>query len=138
MNQPEPRGAAATPVIVEDLFLTDVFLVKGRLPNPCKRLTNVLEDHVRTFLSVQDATMVSLRSGEVIRTPAVMVNVGEVIFAHELVDMAGDETMRRLGGGHVKATRIRAFYNGAVQFELAGQIEPGAYESQPLTGRKYF
>lgn len=137
MTQPEPKSTQ-TPVFVEDLFLTDVFLIKGRLPNKNKRLTNVLEDFARTFLPVQDATMVSLRNGEVIRTPTVMVNVGEVIFAHELVDMAGDETLRRLGGGAGKPVRIRAFYNGATQFELAGQIEAGAYESQPLTGRKYF
>lgn len=137
MSQPEPKGTPA-PVFVEDLFLTDVFLIKGRLPNKSKRLTNVLEDWSRTFLPVHDATMVSLRSGEVIRTPTVMVNTGEVVFAHELVDIAGDETLRRLGSAGTKPTRIRAFYNGATQFELAGQIEPGAYESQPLTGRKYF
>ncbi len=138
MNQPEPKGSSTAPVFVEDLFLTDVFLIKGRLPNKSKRLTNLLEDYTRTFLPVQDATMVSLRSGEVIRTPTVMVNVQEVVFAHELVEIAGDETMRRLAGGGEKKTRIRAFYNGATQFEIAGQIEPGAYESQPMTGRKYF
>jgi hypothetical protein len=138
MNQPEPKGASTAPVFVEDLFLTDVFLIKGRLPNKSKRLTNVLEDYQRAFLQVQDATMVSLRSGEVIRTPTVMVNVAEVIFAHELVDVAGDETLRRLASGAEKPVRIRAFYNGATQFEIAGQIEPGAYESAPLTGRKYF
>lgn len=138
MNQPEPKGSSTAPVFVEDLFLTDVFLIKGRLPNKSKRLTNLLEDYTRTFLPVQDATMVSLRSGEVIRTPTVMVNVQEVIFAHELVEVAGDETMRRLAGSSEKTTRIRAFYNGATQFEIAGQIEPGAYESQPMTGRKYF
>lgn len=138
MNQPEPMGSSSAPVFVEDVFLTDVFLIKGRLPNKTKRLTNMLEDYNRAFLQVQDATMVSLRSGEVIRTPTVMVNVQEVVFAHELVEVAGDETLRRLAGSSDKPTRIRAFYNGAMQFELAGQIEPGAYESQPMTGRKYF
>ncbi|MBX3462080.1 MAG: hypothetical protein KF830_02840 [Planctomycetes bacterium] len=139
MNErPEPRGAAATPVFVEDLFLTDVFLIKGRLPNKNKRLSNLLEDYTRTFLPVHDATLVSLRSHEVIRTPSVMVNVGEVILAHELVEVAGDEAQRRLASGSVKTSRIRAFYNGIVQFEIAGLIESGAYESQPVVNRKYF
>lgn len=137
-EQPESQGSAASPVFVEDLFLTDVFLVKGRLPNKNKRLTNLLEDYSRTFLPVQDATLVSLRNNEVIRTPSVMVNTREVILAHELVEVAGDETMRRLAGVHGKTSRIRAFYNGIVQFELAGQIEAGAYESQSVTGRRYF
>jgi hypothetical protein len=127
-----------TPVFVEDVFLTDVFLIKGRLPNKTKRLTNLLEDFNRTFLPVHDATLVSLRSREVIRTATVMVNVAEVILAHELVDVAGDETLRRLAGAGDKRGRIRAFYNGTTQFEIAGQIEPGAYEGAGLPGRKYF
>jgi hypothetical protein len=137
-EQPDSQGATVSPVFVEDLFLTDVFLVKGRLPNKNKRLTNLLEDYSRTFLQVQDATLVSLRNNEVIRTPSVMVNISEVILAHELVEVAGDETLRRLASGQGKASRIRAFYNGIVQFELAGQIESGAYESQPVANRRWF
>lgn len=137
-DQPAPNGSTMTPVFVEDLFLTDVFLIKGRLPNKTKRLTNLLEDFSRAFLPVHDATLVSLRTREVIRTPVVMVNTAEVILAHELVDVAGDETLRRLASGGEKKTKIRAFFNGAVQFELAGQVEPGAYESQGPTHRKYF
>jgi hypothetical protein len=113
-------------------------LIKGRLPNKTKRLSNLLEDWSRTFLPVHDATLVSLRTQEVIRTSVVMVNIAEVVLAHELVDVAGDETLRRLAGSQDKRARIRAFYNGAVQFEVAGQIEAGAYETQPLTGRKWF
>ena len=138
MNDNPSSGPVATPVIVEDLFLTDVFLIKGRLPNKKKRLTNLLEDFGRTFLPVHDATLVSLRNREVIRTATVMVNVAELILAHELIDVAGDETQRRLAGASTKTNRVRAFYNGATQFEIAGTIEPGAYESLPSGGRKFF
>ena len=48
------------------------------------------------FLTVEDAAMVSLRSNEVIRTPRVLVNTRELILAHELVDVAGDDAQRRL------------------------------------------
>lgn len=137
-DQPSPQGSLTAPVFVEDVFLTDVFLIKGRLLNKTKRLTNVLEDWNRAYLAVQDATLVSLRTREVIRTPTVMVRVGEVILAHELVDIAGDEAMRRLAGVADKPSRIRAFYNGATQFEIAGQVESGAYESAAIGNRKYF
>ena len=137
-DQPDSAGGVTAPVFVEDLFLTDVFLIKGRLPNKQKRLTNLLEDFSRTFLPVHDATLVSLRNREVIRTATVMVNVSEVIMAHELVDVAGDETLRRLAGASDKRSKIRAFYNGATQFEIAGPIEAGAYEATPLTNRRYF
>jgi hypothetical protein len=134
---PEHGGGTSAPVFVEDLFLTDVFLIKGRLPNKSKRLTNMLEDHARAFLHVQDATMVSLRGSEVIRTPSVMVNMNELILAHELVEVAGDEIFKRLAQNQ-KQTRVRAFYNGIVQFELAGAVEPGAYETTGTTSRRFF
>ena len=134
---PDSSGDVAAPVFVEDLFLTDVFLIKGRLQNKAKRLSNMFEDHRRSYLAVEDATLVSLRSNEVITTPKVMVNVGELVCAHELVDVAGDAAMRRLAD-NAKPSTIRAFYNGAVQFELGGQVEPGAYESDDVTGRRYF
>ena len=138
MNEnPDQDGDLAAPVFVEDLFLTDVFLIKGRLQNKTKRLSNMLEDCRRSYLAVEDATLVSLRSEEVIKTPKVMVNVQELICAHELVDVAGDGVMRQLAAND-KSRPIRAFYNGAVQFELSGKIEPGAYEEDTVTGRDYF
>ena len=57
MNQPEPKGSSTAPVFVEDVFLTDVFLIKGRLPNKNKRLTNMLEDYNRAFLAYQRERM---------------------------------------------------------------------------------
>lgn len=139
MTEGSPNDAnVATPVFVEDVFLTDVFLIKGRLANKTRRLSNTLEDCQRQFLEVENATLVSLRNSEVIRTPSVMVNVGELVLAHELVDIAGDEALRRLADPAIKQDRVRAFYNGSVQFEISGRIERGAYESNTVTGRKYF
>ena len=46
MNEESGNANVADPVFVEDLFLTDVFLIKGRLANKTKRLSNVLEDNV--------------------------------------------------------------------------------------------
>jgi len=138
MNEkPDQSGNLTASLFVEDLFLTDAFLIKGRLKNKTKRLSNTLEDHRSRYLAVQDATLVSLSTNEVIKTPNVKVNVSELICAHELVDVAGDDAMRRLADND-KHHQIRAFYNGAVQFELSGQIEPGAYEANAVTGRDYF
>jgi hypothetical protein len=124
-------------VIVEDLFLTDTFLIKGRLPNKSMRLVKMLEDFSHGFLQIEDAVMVSLRSSEVIRTPRVLVNPNELILAHELVDVAGDSTLRQLADNQ-KAVRIRAFYKGVVQLELSGNVEAQAYEPHHLSGRQYF
>lgn len=138
MNPESNRGeGAVSPVIVEDLFLTESFLIKGRLSHKYHRLTKMLEDTARLFLQIEDATMVPLRGGRVIQTPSIHVNREEIIFAHELVDTAGDETQRHLASAE-KPVKIRAFYNGAVQLELAGMIAPGAYEPNHNAGRWYF
>ena len=123
--------------VVEDLFLTDAFLIKGRLAGKYQRLRKVLEDAGRTFLTIEDAIMISLRGSDVIRTPSVMVNTRELILAHELVDMAGDDVQRNLARNR-KNNRVRAFYNGGIQIEISGKIEPGAYEPARTGGQRYF
>ena len=124
-------------VIVEDLFLTDTFLIKGRLANKFQRLAKMLEDTDSGFLQVEDAAMISLRGTDVIHTPRVLINPKELILAHELVDIAGDSTFRQLADNE-QPVRIRAFYNGVVQLELSGRIEEKAYLPQDRGGRNYF
>jgi hypothetical protein len=123
--------------IVEDLFLTDTFLIKGKLANKYQRLGAMLEQCSTEFLQIEDAAMVSLCGDEVIRSPRVLVNPSEVILAHELIDVAGDEVYRNRASND-KQTRIRAFYNGAVQLELSGRIDEKAYQPENLGGRRYF
>lgn len=140
-NEPQSgAGASGAMAIVEDLFLTETFLIKGRLARKYHRMSKMLEDSGRMFLPVHDATMVSLRGLEVIRTPSVLINMNEIILAHELVDAAGDNTMRQLAmpDATAKTTRVRAFYNGMVQFELAGRIATGAYEAASSGGARRF
>jgi hypothetical protein len=133
----EPTGSPASPVLVEDLFLTETFLIKGRLARKGQRLTKMLEDHERLFLTIEDAVMIALRGGEEIRTARVLVNTSEVILAHEFVDFAGDAVQRSLATNE-KPVRIRAFYNGGVQLELSGMIAPAAYEPAHPGGRRFF
>jgi hypothetical protein len=141
MTQPEPQGngdpQGGGSTVIEDLFLTDAFLIKGRLVGKYHRLGKVLEDLERTFLTIEDATLISLRGADVVRTPRVQVNVAEIVFAHELVDMGGDGTLRGLATDE-KTSRIRAFYRGGVQIELAGRVTPGAYEPSRGPSRRWF
>lgn len=126
-RESDSGGPQATPAVVEDLFLTDAFLIKGRMSGKYHRLSKVLEDYERTFVSIEDAVLISLRGHDTIRTPRIHVNVREILLAHELVDLGGDDKLRALSADD-KSTRIRAFYNGGVQLELSGRIAPGAYE----------
>ena len=137
----EPQDHASQPgsamTMVEDVFLTDAFLIKGRLAGKYQRLTRMLEDISRSFVTIEDAVMISLRGNDVVRTPRVQVNTKEIILAHELVDMAGDATFRQLAEDD-KSVRVRAFYGGGIQIEIAGRISPQAYEPSKGGGRKWF
>lgn len=136
-NPEEQAGSTQAPIFVEDLFLTESFLVKGRLSRKYHRLTKMLEDNERMFIGIEDATMISLRGNEVIRTPSVLIHRKEIIFAHELVDVAGDNVQKKMAQNE-KSVRLRAFYNGSVQIELSGKVEPMAYESLPNTPHRRF
>jgi len=130
-----PNSSSLT--IVEDVLVTESFLIKGRLENKSRRLSDLLEQTERMFISVADATMVALRGQEVIRTPKVMVNRSELLFAHELLDTASDAELRRMSMD-AKSVRVRAFYSGPAQLELSGMVERGAYEHAHNSGRRYF
>jgi hypothetical protein len=136
-TEPSPSSGTANAVFVEDLFLTDAFMIKGRLANKCHRLSKMLEDVERRFVTIEDAMLVALRGNEVVRTPRVLVNTDEIVLAHELVDIAGDQQQRILAANE-KSIKIRAFYSGSVQIEVAGNVEAGAYEPSRGPGRRYF
>lgn len=125
--------------VVEDVILTDAFLIKGRVEGKFSRLFKVLDDYSRDFLVVSSAVMVDLHRGDLIRTPRVHVNIGQILLAHELVDSAGDFFQKSLTGESLedKSVRIRAFYNGGVSIEVAGRVRPGAYEAASVD-RRFF
>lgn len=123
--------------ICSDLLLTDAFLIKGNVENKYTRLSQILDEHRRYFLRVRDATLIDLRTCDRIQTPLLHVNLDEVLLAHEFLDEAGDETMRSLTEEQ-ELHRVRAFYTGNLNVELAGYIRPGAYEADDHATRRFF
>lgn len=123
--------------IVSDLLLTDCFLIKGNVEHKYTRLSQFLDEHRRYFLRVRDATLIDLRSCDRIHTPLLQVNLDEVLFAHEYLDEAGDEYARMLASDQV-LHKVRLFYTGQVNLELAGLVRPGAYEADDHITRRFF
>jgi hypothetical protein len=131
MSEPEEtpdQDESGTSTVVEDLVLTEAFLIKGRVEGKFNRLSKMLQDSERRFVAIRDAMMVNLKHGEKITTPRVLVNIDQLILAHELVDAAGDYYQKQIAT-EKKTVRIRAFCTGFMNLEIAGLIRPGAYES---------
>ena len=123
--------------IVSDLFLTDSFLIKGQVEQKYTRLSQLLDESRKYFLKVRDAILIDLNSRDRIHTPLLHVNLDEVLLAHELIDTAGDPTAALLTDGIVHQ-RVRAFYTGNLNIEIAGNVRPGSYEADDRSTRRFF
>lgn len=125
--------------IVSDLLLTDSFLIKGQIENKYTRLSQMLDETRRYFVRVRDATLVDLGTRDRIETPFVHVNVDEILLAHELLEGASDPTAQQLASGEDPLShRVRVFYTGNLNVELAGHIRPGSYEAGDRQSRRFF
>lgn len=123
------------PTIVTDLLLTDAFLIKGSIDNKTKRLSDFLDQVRLNFISVRDATLVDIKSRNVIKTPRILVNMERIVLAHEFLD-ASDFYYKKLSEAQEKSrVSIRAFHVGSVNFEIAGEVRPGSYEMNDVHKR---
>jgi len=124
--------------IVSDLFLTDSFLIKGQVETKYTRLSQLLDDYRKYFIKIRDATLVDLNTRERIHTPLLHMNVDEILLAHEFLDEAGDPYKALLAEGAPLLHRVRLFYTGNLNVEIAGEIRPGSYEADDRTSRRFF
>ncbi|HED66749.1 MAG TPA: hypothetical protein ENJ09_14490 [Planctomycetes bacterium] len=123
--------------IVSDLLLTDAFLIKGQVEAKYTRLSQLLDEYRKYFVRVRDATLIDLNTRDRINTPLLHVNVDEILLAHELIETAGDPHAARLAD-EVHTQRVRAFYTGNLNVELAGEVRPGCYEADDRSTRRFF
>lgn len=124
--------------IVSDLILTDAFLIKGQVENKYTRLSQLLDEYRKYFIKVRDATLVDLNSRDRIQAPLLHVNVDEILLAHELIESAGDPHAARLADEAVRYQRVRTFYTGNLNVEIAGLVRPGSYEADDRSTRRFF
>lgn len=120
--------------LTSDLVLTDAFLIKGQIMGKSIRLSKFLDGCRKHFLPLQDCVMVDLKSRQRIETPRVFINLDEIVCAHEFLDTAGDFYQKSIAKDR-EAVRIRAFYSGNINLELAGRVRPRAYENEDVTKR---
>lgn len=123
--------------LCSDLFLTDSFLIKGNLENKYTRLSKLLDEHRKYFLRIRDVTLIDLKSCQQIRSPLLHMNVDEVLLAHEFLDEAGDTSRKELAKEQ-NLQKVRVFFTGNLNIEVAGEIRPIAYEISDKATRRFF
>jgi hypothetical protein len=124
--------------IVSDLLLTDSFLIKGQVEGKYTRLSQMLDEHRKYFVKMRDATLIDLNSRDRIQTPLLHVNVDEILLAHEFLESSGDPHAAQLATDAKDCQRVRAFFTGNLNVELAGKVRPRAYEIDDRSTRRFF
>ena len=82
--------------LVNHLFVTPQFLILGRVNTGGKRLTSFLQSLRKPFLPLEDLTMMRLDRDERILASRGFLRSQEILFAHEFIDLAGDEHLKSL------------------------------------------
>ena len=84
------------PAIVNHLFLTSRFLVKGRVATGGKRLTDLLEMYRRDFLAIDDITLFDVEHGDQVISGRGHLRMEDVLLAHEFLDVSSDDHLRSM------------------------------------------
>lgn len=117
---------------VKDLLLTDAFLIKGHVKTGGRRLTTYLNNHTSPFVEIHDVTMIGVTKGDRIVTARTMVRVNEILLAHELIESAGDESLRKVADPNADRTLVNLYLGGSLPIEVSGKMLKRAYNRRDL------
>ncbi len=122
---------------VKDLFLTDSFLVKGYVKTGGRRLSTFLNSYGSHFLEVHDATMIGVVKGDRIVTARAMINIREILLAHELIESAGDELQKTLADPAKDRALVNLYFSGKLPIEVTGKMLSRAYNRNDLGSQDF-
>lgn len=122
---------------VKDLFLTESFLIKGLVRNGSQRLSTFLNSGTAPFIEVNDATLIGVTQGDRIVTARAMVHRNEILLAHELIEAAGDSTLKNLASKDEDRTLVNLYFSGRLPLEVSGKMLKRAYNRKDLGNQKF-
>lgn len=122
---------------VKDLFLTESFLIKGLVKNGGKRLSNFLNGGSAPFIEIHDATMIGVTQGDRIVTARAMIHRNEILIAHELIEAAGDATLKQFTAGGEERALVNLYFSGRLPLEVSGKMLKRAYNRKDLGEQRF-
>jgi hypothetical protein len=116
--------------IVNHLFLTQRFLIKGNVRTGDLRLSSFLNSVRRPWLAVENATLVDLRHPDRVLAKQATIRLADVIFAHEFLDLSGDPLRKKLAQPEQNDFRMLSlFFRAPCRLELLGRIRHDALDA---------
>jgi len=116
--------------IVNHLFLTQRFLVKGNVRTSELRLSSFLNSVRRPWLAVEDATILEFDRPDRVTTKQYALRLSDVVLAHEYLDLSGDPLRKSLAQS--ERDDFRSFsihFRAPCRLEMVGRIRREALES---------
>ncbi len=109
--------------LVNHLFVTARFVVKGTVRTGELRLSSWLNAQRRPWLQVEQATFADLLTGEQVAARRASLRLADVLFAHEFVALQGDPVRRRLAEEQPADFRMAScWFRAPARFELLGRV----------------
>ena len=121
----------------EDLLATERFLFLGTVEGKVQRLSRALEERKPPFLSLREALRIDLETGEAVESPQFLVNLDQVVLAHEFVDLTGDDGWKRLSR-EKEFLQVQAETRGRFSFRVTAFLPRTALASPLLEEKPLF
>jgi hypothetical protein len=116
--------------IVNHLFLTQRFLVKGMLRTGELRLSSFLNSVRRPLLALDHVTFVDLQRSDRITAKRATIRLEDVLLAHEYLDLAGDPLRKKLAQPELQDHRmVSAYFRAPSRLEVLGRVRRDVLES---------
>ncbi|MBN2491866.1 MAG: hypothetical protein JXQ29_13550 [Planctomycetes bacterium] len=114
--------------LYKDVFLTERYFIKGNVSPLNGRLSNFLDSQKRRFLRLQDAMITDLEDASQTPVPSLLMNTGEILFAHELIESGGD-VFRKHHRPDFDLDYVKMVLRGAQGVTLRGKIRPESLDN---------
>lgn len=123
--------------IVNHLFLTQRFLVKGNVRTGELRLSSFLNAVRRPLLALDNVTLIDLEKGDRIAARRMSLRLADVLLAHEFLDLAGDLQRRALAKPEsVEHRMVSLYFRAPSRLELLGRVRREVLDATP--GEEFF
>jgi hypothetical protein len=118
--------------IVNHLFLTPRFFVKGIVKTGELRLSSFLNSARRPLLQIEGVTFVDFELGDRIVARRATLRLADVLLAYEFLDLAGDPLRKRLSQPEEQEFRmVSAYFRAPSRLEVLGRIRRDAFDATP-------
>ena len=110
--------------MVNHLFVTPRFLVKGRIATGDLRLSSFLTSYRRPFLNIDDLSLLEWSTNSRIVAAQGQVRFDDIVLAHEFLEVSGDSHRKAMAEEDEQSFQMASLYLRApCPWELFGRVK---------------